>query len=123
MAFYNGSTEFEIFFHTVTTGIKKIILSVFIFARSIMGITKWKCLKKSRDRILCLQAHPSEISQDRWLSNLFLEIAMDRDYTASFVSLVPKRTSRLCLTVLFLSSTLPYNKQFINCSKYGMNLP
>lgn len=88
-----------------------------------MGITKWKGLKKSPDLTPCLQAHHSEISQDRWLSNLFLETALDRDYTASLVSLFPKRTSRLCLTVLFLSIILPYKKQFINCSKYGMNLP
>lgn len=67
-----------------------------------MGITKWNGLKKSPDLTPCLQAQRSEISQDRWLTNLFLEIAMDRDYTASLVSLFPKRTSRLCLTELFL---------------------
>lgn len=69
-------------------------MSVFIFARIIMGIIQWKGLKKSPELTPCLQAHHSEFSQDRWLSNLFLEVAMGRDYTASLVSLFPKRTPR-----------------------------
>lgn len=63
----------------------------------------WKGLKKSPDPTPCLQAHPSEITGDRWLFGLFFEIAVDRDYTASLVSLFPKITSILCLTVLSLS--------------------
>lgn len=66
-----------------------------------MGITKVE-VKNSPDSTPCLQAHGSEISEDRWLSDLFLEIAVDRDHTASLVSMFPKRISRLCLTVLSL---------------------
>lgn len=84
-------------------------------------LQKWKGLKKSPAPTPCLQARHFEIFEDRWLLDLFLEIAMDRDYTGSLVRWFPKRTSRLYLTVLFFSIILPYKKQFINRSRYWTN--
>lgn len=110
---YNGNAEVYISFfsHNEKWNKENHIVCIYICVNNYRNYKSRRDLKNSPHPTPCLQAHHSGISEDRWLSEeVFLEIAIDRDYTGSLVSLFPKRTSKLCLTVLFLSIILPYNK-------------
>lgn len=85
-----GLLNSRLFSHSENWHKENHVVWIYICTHNHENYKKWKGLQKSPDPTPCLQAYHSEISEERWLSGLFLEIAIARDYKAPLLACFQK---------------------------------